>query len=355
MAKPLTNSILKRSLISVALLLLFALRKSIGGEVMVEVGCSGRLRDCLWEKGEIEMDSETNRRLLWAAQKKYISYGALKGDVVPCTKPGVPYYNCRALPKASPYSRGCQAISELDSFHDPWPWCFVLALSEWNGAQLFAERDSFLHQKEREGGMVLINQSWQISYPAKGNAPMGQVESELPNGSVMSIKVHGLVDLVVGLVSLAAKLKQVARTLKAFHSEREERDQQGGRRKAGRDLHPEEMAKPLTNSILKRSLISVALLLLFALRKSIGGEVMVEVGCSGKLRDCLWEKGEIEMDSETNRRLLWAAQKKYISYGALKGDVVPCTKPGVPYYNCRALPKASPYSRGCQAISECRG
>ncbi|XP_038987062.1 rapid alkalinization factor-like [Phoenix dactylifera] len=115
------------------------------------------------------------------------------------------------------------------------------------------------------------------------------------------------------------------------------------------------MAKPPVNSTLKKSLISVALLLLFASRKSIGGEVVVELGCSGKFRDCLWEKGEMEMDSETNRRVLWAAHKNYISYEALKGDVVPCTKPGVPYYNCRALPKASPYSRGCQAISECRG
>lgn len=115
------------------------------------------------------------------------------------------------------------------------------------------------------------------------------------------------------------------------------------------------MAKLPINSTLKKGLILVALLLLFASTKSTGGEVMVEVGCSGKSMDCLWEKEEMEMFSETNKRVLWATQKKYISYGALKGDVVPCNKPGVPYYNCRALPKASPYSRGCQAISECRG
>ncbi|XP_008813275.1 protein RALF-like 33 [Phoenix dactylifera] len=116
------------------------------------------------------------------------------------------------------------------------------------------------------------------------------------------------------------------------------------------------MAKPAMSPTLKKSMISVAMLLLFASRKSIGGDVVVKMGCSGKLGDCLWEKGkEMEMESETSRRVLWAAHKKYISYEALKRDVVPCSKPGVPYYNCRALPKASPYSRGCEAISECRG
>ncbi|XP_074560039.1 protein RALF-like 24 [Curcuma longa] len=72
---------------------------------------------------------------------------------------------------------------------------------------------------------------------------------------------------------------------------------------------------------------------------------------------CLVEHDlELEMSSEESRRLLWAVtEKKYISYEALKGDVVPCSKPGVPYYNCHVFPRASPYTRGCQIISGCRG
>ncbi|XP_044949250.1 uncharacterized protein LOC123398871 isoform X1 [Hordeum vulgare subsp. vulgare] len=37
-------------------------------------------------------------RLLWEADgggRRYISYDALRGDAVPCSRPGVPYYNCR--------------------------------------------------------------------------------------------------------------------------------------------------------------------------------------------------------------------------------------------------------------------
>ncbi|KAG6531179.1 hypothetical protein ZIOFF_004953 [Zingiber officinale] len=63
-----------------------------------------------------------------------------------------------------------------------------------------------------------------------------------------------------------------------------------------------------------------------------------------------------ELSSEESRRLLWAVTgKKYISYEALRRDVVPCTKPGVPYYNCHTLPSAANhYRRGCQIISGCR-
>ncbi|URD93548.1 Rapid ALkalinization Factor (RALF) [Musa troglodytarum] len=91
--------------------------------------------------------------------------------------------------------------------------------------------------------------------------------------------------------------------------------------------------------------------------KSTAVEVVVKLPCSREVGRCLPEDGvELEMNSEENRRLLWTVtEKKYISYEALKGDVVPCSKPGVPYYNCRSFPKANPYSRGCQIISGCRG
>lgn len=82
-------------------------------------------------------------------------------------------------------------------------------------------------------------------------------------------------------------------------------------------------------------------------------EMTVKRACEGKMgRDCLWEDQEMEMDSEINRRIL-AAQKKYISYEALKRDEVPCSKPGASYYNCHAPVSAHPYVRGCTVITGC--
>jgi hypothetical protein len=65
---------------------------------------------------------------------------------------------------------------------------------------------------------------------------------------------------------------------------------------------------------------------------------------------------EMEMDSEAHRRLLWEATggRRYISYDALRGDVVPCSRTGVPYYNCRVSTTANPYTRGCESITRCR-
>ncbi|CAO2203475.1 unnamed protein product [Urochloa humidicola] len=45
----------------------------------------------------------------------------------------------------------------------------------------------------------------------------------------------------------------------------------------------------------------------------------------------------------------------YISYGALRRDNVPCSVRGASYYNCRPGAQANPYSRGCSAITRCRG
>lgn len=65
---------------------------------------------------------------------------------------------------------------------------------------------------------------------------------------------------------------------------------------------------------------------------------------------------EMELDSEAHKRLLWEAttSRRYISYDALRGDVVPCSRPGVPYYNCRIMTTANPYTRGCESITRCR-
>jgi hypothetical protein len=91
---------------------------------------------------------------------------------------------------------------------------------------------------------------------------------------------------------------------------------------------------------------SLLLLLLVLLLHGRGGLCM---GLQGM------DAMEMEMDSESHRRLLWQASgRRYISYDALRSDVVPCSRPGVPYYNCRITTTANPYSRGCESITRCR-
>ncbi|KAK1417861.1 hypothetical protein QVD17_26995 [Tagetes erecta] len=69
--------------------------------------------------------------------------------------------------------------------------------------------------------------------------------------------------------------------------------------------------------------------------------------------DLDFDDNEFAMDSETNRRIL-AARRRYISYGALSKNNVPCSRRGASYYNCRSGGQANPYSRGCSAITRCR-
>lgn len=64
------------------------------------------------------------------------------------------------------------------------------------------------------------------------------------------------------------------------------------------------------------------------------------------------DEEEFELDSESNRRIL--ATTRYISYGALQRNSVPCSRRGQSYYNCRPGAPANPYSRGCSAITRCR-
>lgn len=86
----------------------------------------------------------------------------------------------------------------------------------------------------------------------------------------------------------------------------------------------------------------------------------VRSGCRGSMAECLAEGADLEiddmelfMDSETNRRIL-ATNKRYISYGSLSRNNVPCSRRGASYYNCRSGGQANPYSRGCSAITRCR-
>ncbi|CAK7333175.1 unnamed protein product [Dovyalis caffra] len=74
--------------------------------------------------------------------------------------------------------------------------------------------------------------------------------------------------------------------------------------------------------------------------------------CQGSIAECLMDE-EFEMDTESNRRIL--ATRRYVSYGALRRNNVPCSRRGASYYNCRAGAQANPYSRGCSRITRCRG
>jgi hypothetical protein len=44
-----------------------------------------------------------------------------------------------------------------------------------------------------------------------------------------------------------------------------------------------------------------------------------------------------------------------IGYGALQKDQTPCSYRGASYYNCRPGGSANPYTRGCTAMTQCRG
>lgn len=73
--------------------------------------------------------------------------------------------------------------------------------------------------------------------------------------------------------------------------------------------------------------------------------------CDGSVGECLGGE-EFELDSEISRRIL--ATTKYISYGALQRNTVPCSRRGASYYNCQPGAQANPYSRGCSKITRCR-
>ncbi|XP_073147657.1 rapid alkalinization factor [Henckelia pumila] len=75
--------------------------------------------------------------------------------------------------------------------------------------------------------------------------------------------------------------------------------------------------------------------------------------CRGSIAECMADSGgEFEMDSEVNRRIL--ATTKYISYGALQANRVPCSRRGASYYNCQPGAQANPYTRSCSAATQCR-
>jgi Rapid ALkalinization Factor (RALF) len=66
-----------------------------------------------------------------------------------------------------------------------------------------------------------------------------------------------------------------------------------------------------------------------------------------------WKSDQFNLSYEEHTRRVLAASR-YISYGALRRDSVPCSYRGASYYNCRPGAHANPYARGCSAITRCR-
>ncbi|KAG1346574.1 protein RALF-like 22 [Cocos nucifera] len=59
------------------------------------------------------------------------------------------------------------------------------------------------------------------------------------------------------------------------------------------------------------------------------------------------------MEAEVGRRELVAYRGRFISYGALSRNRVPCGRRGNSYYNCQQHQRANPYRRGCSIITQC--
>ncbi|KAL4363038.1 hypothetical protein GQ457_04G028730 [Hibiscus cannabinus] len=115
------------------------------------------------------------------------------------------------------------------------------------------------------------------------------------------------------------------------------------------------MANP-SGFLLAVSLVLVALIIAFSTVDASGEHhlswIPAKSSCQGSMGECMAED-EFEMDSEINRRVLQTT--RYISYGALQRNTVPCSQRGASYYNCQPGAQANPYSRGCSAITRCRG
>ncbi|KAF7019654.1 unnamed protein product [Triticum aestivum] len=98
------------------------------------------------------------------------------------------------------------------------------------------------------------------------------------------------------------------------------------------------------------------LLLLLLLVQGRGGHGAITMATLDMDMDMGVEAAQMGSGAAAHGRLLWATGggRRYISYDALRGDAVPCSRPGVPYYNCRVSTTANPYSRGCESITRCR-
>ncbi|KAJ9686293.1 hypothetical protein PVL29_015274 [Vitis rotundifolia] len=76
--------------------------------------------------------------------------------------------------------------------------------------------------------------------------------------------------------------------------------------------------------------------------------------CNGLVGECIEEEKEMMGDEADIVRRSLAQGSRFISYGALKKNNVPCNRRGNSYYNCVRSGKANPYRRGCSAITHCQ-
>lgn len=82
--------------------------------------------------------------------------------------------------------------------------------------------------------------------------------------------------------------------------------------------------------------------------------------CRGTVGECMEYfgvdgEGEDEVAAMAGKRRVLQGGSGYIGYDALRRDNVPCSQRGASYYNCQPGAEANPYSRGCSAITQCRG
>ncbi|KAF9587828.1 hypothetical protein IFM89_005832 [Coptis chinensis] len=75
--------------------------------------------------------------------------------------------------------------------------------------------------------------------------------------------------------------------------------------------------------------------------------------CNGLVGECIDQEEETMIDSGHVRRSLWY-KSRYISYGVLQKNRIPCGHHGRSYYDCRKATKINPYRRGCSRITHCR-
>nr|CAD1843210.1 unnamed protein product [Ananas comosus var. bracteatus] len=84
-----------------------------------------------------------------------------------------------------------------------------------------------------------------------------------------------------------------------------------------------------------------------------------EIGEDDDDDDATVEATDAEEGANVSRRGLAGAypagRTRFISYGALTKNRVPCSQRGHSYYNCRRRRRANPYRRGCSVITHCAG
>ncbi|KAL6850536.1 hypothetical protein ACP4OV_021163 [Aristida adscensionis] len=111
----------------------------------------------------------------------------------------------------------------------------------------------------------------------------------------------------------------------------------------------------------------------FAAAKGVGagelGALVMRRGgrvCRGTVAECMEEYFDVDGEGEgdvvamatgagAGKRRVLQGGSGYIGYDALRRDNVPCSQRGASYYNCQPGAEANPYSRGCNAITQCRG